>query len=85
METNQLTEAEAQFRTLLDHPGVDPTSHEVPLAQLQMARVLAKEGRRDEAIRQYRLFLSLWKDADRDSLTMKAARAELSAIQVKGL
>jgi DNA-binding winged helix-turn-helix (wHTH) protein/tetratricopeptide (TPR) repeat protein len=85
METNQLPQAEVQFRTLLDHPGVDPTSHEVPLAQLQMARVLAKEGRKDEAIRQYRMFLTLWKDADKDSLTMKAAQAELSALHAGGL
>jgi hypothetical protein len=69
----------------LDHSGVDPTSHEVPLAQLQMARVLAKEGRKDEAIWQYRDFLALWKDADKDSSTMKAAQAELSAMQTKRL
>ncbi len=85
METNQLPQAEVQFRTLLDHSGVDPTSHEVPLAQLQMARVLAKEGRKDEAIWQYRDFLALWKDADKDSSTMKAAQAELSAMQTKRL
>ena len=85
METNQLPEAEAQFRTLLDHPGVDPTSHEVPLAHLQMARVLTKEGRNDEAIRGYRTFLTLWKDADKDSSTLKAAQAELSALHTKGL
>jgi DNA-binding winged helix-turn-helix (wHTH) protein/tetratricopeptide (TPR) repeat protein len=85
METNQLPLAEAQFRMVLDHPGVDPTSQEVPLAQLQMARVLAKEGRKDEAIRRYRDFLALWKDADKDSSTMKAAQAELSAMQSKGL
>ncbi len=80
MELNQLPQAEAQFRKLVDHPGVDPTSYEVPLAQLQLARVLAKEGRKDEAVRQYRVFLTVWKDADKDSSTLKAAQAELSAM-----
>ena len=81
METNQLPQAEAQFRTLVDHPGVDPSSFEVPLAQLQLARVLLKEGRKDDAIKQYRVFLQLWKDADRNSSTLKAAEAELAAIK----
>ena len=85
LELNELPQAEAQFRKLLDHPGVDPTSYEVPLAQLQMARVFAKEGRKDEAIQQYRVFLTLWKDADKDSSILKAAQAELSAMYTKGL
>jgi DNA-binding winged helix-turn-helix (wHTH) protein/tetratricopeptide (TPR) repeat protein len=85
MQTNQLPQAEAQFRTVLEHPGVDPTSDEVPLAQLQMARVLAKEGRHDEAIRQYRVFLTLWKDADKESPTLRAAQAELSALHKSGV
>ena len=85
MELNQLAEAEAQFHILVDHPGVDPLSTEAPVAQLQLARVLAKEGRKDEAIRQYGVFLTLWKDADKDSSTLKAAQAELSALQTKGL
>jgi tetratricopeptide (TPR) repeat protein len=85
MQTNQLPQAEAQFHTLLDHPGVDPTSYQVPLAQLQIARVLAMEGRKDEATKQYRVFLTSWKDADKDSLTLKAAQTELLALHTRGL
>jgi DNA-binding winged helix-turn-helix (wHTH) protein/tetratricopeptide (TPR) repeat protein len=81
MELNRFPEAEAQFHILVDHPGVDPISTEATAAQFQLARVLAKEGRRDEAIRQYRVFLTLWKDADKDSSLLRAAQAELAAMQ----
>ncbi len=81
MELNQLPEAEAQFHILVDHPGVDPISTEAPVAQLQLARVLAKEGRKDDAIKQYRTFLQLWKDADKDSSILKSAEAELAAMK----
>jgi predicted negative regulator of RcsB-dependent stress response len=81
MELNQLPEAEAQFHILVDHPGVDPISTEAPVAQLQLARVLAKEGRKDDAVKQYRTFLQLWKGADKDSSILKSAEAELSAIK----
>ncbi len=80
MELNRLPEAEAQFHILVDHPGVDPLSTEAAVARLQLARVLAKEGRKDEATAQYQVFLTLWKDADKDSSILKAAQTELAAI-----
>jgi DNA-binding winged helix-turn-helix (wHTH) protein/tetratricopeptide (TPR) repeat protein len=81
MDLNRLPEAEAQFHILVDHPGVDPLSTEAAVAQLQLARVLAKEGRKDDAVKQYGVFLTLWKNADRDSNTLRAAQAELSALK----
>jgi DNA-binding winged helix-turn-helix (wHTH) protein/tetratricopeptide (TPR) repeat protein len=81
MELNRLPEAEAQFHILVDHPGVDPLSTEAAVAELQLARVLAREGRKDDAIKQYGVFLTLWKNADRDSATLRAAQAELSALK----
>jgi DNA-binding winged helix-turn-helix (wHTH) protein/tetratricopeptide (TPR) repeat protein len=78
METSRFPEAEAQLRKVVDHPGLDPTSYEVPLAQLQLARLFVKEGRKDDAIKQYDIFLQLWKDADKDSSILKAAQAELA-------
>ncbi len=81
MELNRLPEAEAQFHILVDHPGVDPLSTEAAVAQLQLARVLAREGRKDDAIKQYGVFLTLWKNSDRDSATLRAAQTELSALK----
>ncbi len=81
LQTDQLPQAESQFRKVVDHPGIDPTSYEVPLAQLQLARVFAKEGRKDDAVKQYQVFLQLWKNADKDSSILKSAETELAAIK----
>jgi DNA-binding winged helix-turn-helix (wHTH) protein/tetratricopeptide (TPR) repeat protein len=80
MQARQWPQAEEQFRTLLTHPGVDVTAYQLPMAQLQLARVLVREGRRVDGAAAYREFLSLWSKADPDQPLLLEAKQELSAL-----
>jgi DNA-binding winged helix-turn-helix (wHTH) protein/tetratricopeptide (TPR) repeat protein len=78
--------AEAEFHKILDHPGIEPLSHEYPLAQLGVARSLAAQGKTVEAGFAYKVVLQIWKDADPDLPRLKDAKAEyakLNAPQAK--
>jgi eukaryotic-like serine/threonine-protein kinase len=68
--------AEAEFHKILDHRGVEPLSHNYPLAQLGLARALAQEGKTVEAGFAYKVVLQIWKDADPDLPRLKEAKAE---------
>ncbi len=59
-------EAAAQFRKMLDHPGLLTTSINGPLARLQLGRAQVMMGDKDAARKSYQDFLTLWKDADPD-------------------
>jgi len=73
--------AVAEFRKILDHPGVEPASPLYPLAQLGLARALRLEGDLPAGRRAYATFLASWKDADPDLPVLRAARAEYAAIE----
>ena len=78
--------AEAEFHKILDHPGIEPLSHNYPLAQLGLARALAQQDKTVEAGFAYKVVLQIWKDADSDLPRLKEAKAEylrLTGEQVK--
>jgi DNA-binding winged helix-turn-helix (wHTH) protein/tetratricopeptide (TPR) repeat protein len=76
LAANQPALAEAEFHKILDHPGIEPLSHNYPLAQLGLARALAQQGKTDEADSAYQAVLQTWKDADPDLPRLKEAKAE---------
>ena len=81
MKAHQLPQAEAEFRAVLLHPEIDPFSWQLPMAELQLARVLAMEGRKPEAIAAYRSFLESWSHADASAAALQQAKSELSALE----
>jgi DNA-binding winged helix-turn-helix (wHTH) protein/predicted Zn-dependent protease len=81
--TKRLPEAEAEFRAVLAHPEFDPNSYEGPLAQLELARVLALEGNRQGAIDAYREFIGLWSNGNGKPVLLDKARAELAGMTAK--
>ena len=72
--------AAAEFKKLLDHRGVVQNSILGTLSLLQLARAEVMMGDLDGARKQYRDFLSLWKDADPDIPILKQAKAEYARL-----
>ena len=69
-------EAAAEFRRMLEHPGLllnDPIG---PVARLQLARSLSASGDRAQSAAVYEDLLGLWKDADADVPIVMQARSE---------
>jgi predicted negative regulator of RcsB-dependent stress response len=77
----QLDAAAADFRWIVDHPGIDPLSVEIPLAHLQLARIFRQQNRIDEARSQYQAFFNAWKNADAGLPVLVDARHEFAALQ----
>lgn len=75
------SEAVGEFRSIIDHRGELIDSPLYPLAHLGLARALASRGDRADALRAYRAFFALWKDADPDLLPLKGARSEFDRLQ----
>lgn len=78
------TEAAAEFKKILAHPGVslarslDPLIYS--LSHLELARASALAGDNKRAISAYNQFLDLFKDADPDVPVLNQARAELAKL-----
>jgi tetratricopeptide (TPR) repeat protein len=73
-------EAAAEFQKILNHRGVvlaDPIS---ALAHLQLGRAYVVSGDKTKAKSAYQVFLTLWKDADRDPPVLKQASAEYAKL-----
>ena len=68
--------AEYEFLHILDHPGVEPLSHNYALAQLGLARALAREGKTGKARLAYQNLFHLWQNADSDLPKLKDAKQE---------
>jgi serine/threonine protein kinase/Flp pilus assembly protein TadD len=81
LKLNNGREAEAAFKTILDHRGWYPTSPLYPLAQLGLARAAAMNGDGPGARKAYQDFLALWKDADASLPALVAARAEYEKLK----
>ena len=73
--------AAAEFRKILDHPGVALQSLVGALARLGLARAYNHAGDLGKARQAYQDFLRLWKDADPDVPILKQARAEYAKLQ----
>jgi eukaryotic-like serine/threonine-protein kinase len=74
-------EAVAEFRKLVDHPGVVDNSVLGPLAHLQMARAYVLASDKKASLVEYQLFLNLWKEADPDIPVLRTAKTEYSKLQ----
>jgi DNA-binding winged helix-turn-helix (wHTH) protein/tetratricopeptide (TPR) repeat protein len=72
--------AAAEFSKIQGHSGVEPLSHDYPLAQLGLARADLQAGRTDDARLAYRLLLQIWKDADPDLPRLKEAKSEYARL-----
>jgi serine/threonine protein kinase/Flp pilus assembly protein TadD len=81
LQEKKAAQAEAEFRTILDHRGWYPVSPLYPLAQLGLARAAAMNGDGPAARKAYQDFLALWKDADASLPALVAARAEYEKLK----
>ena len=79
-DTKSLDGAEADYRLILENQGVDPISPLYSLAHLQLARVLVRETKIDQARKEYMAFLAAWKNADADLKLVGDARRELAEL-----
>ena len=80
LAANRPVDAEAEFHKILDHPGIEPFSYNYPLAQLGVARALARQDKTVEAGLVYKLVLQIWKDADPDLPRLREAKAEYARL-----
>lgn len=78
---HQGSAAEAEFRKILEHPGIVSNNPIGALAHLGLARAYALQGETAKARVKYQDFLTLWKDADADIPVLKAAKAEYAKLQ----
>jgi tetratricopeptide (TPR) repeat protein len=77
----QLKDAEREYRDVIAHPELDPSSGDIPFSWLNLGRALAIEGNRSAAIDAYQHFLALWAHADPDAMYLKQAKQELATLQ----
>ena len=79
-ESGMLDRAAQDYRLILAHPGIDPLWEHYALAQVGLARVLARQKDYDGARSEYQAFLGRWKDADSDIPLYQEARRELAGL-----
>jgi len=72
--------AEAEFQHILDHPGIEPFSHNYPLARLGLARALVAQDKTVDAGFAYKILFSMWKDADPNLPRLLEAKAEYARL-----
>jgi tetratricopeptide (TPR) repeat protein len=82
-EAGQFGLAETEFRSVLARAPTNPTSWQVPQAQLMLARTLASEGKKREAIEAYNAFFAMWSHADPNASLLLRARSEYASIQAQ--
>ena len=73
-------EAAAEFKKVLDHPGIVVADPIGAMAHLQLGRALAVSGDKAKAKIAYHDFLALWKNADRDIPVLTQAEAEYAKL-----
>ena len=74
-------EAAAEFQKIIDHRGVVANSPDGAIAHLELGRAYRLMGDKDKAGKEYREFLTLWKDADPEIPVMREAKAEYGNLQ----
>ncbi len=77
----QGTAAAAEFRKIIDHPGLIVNEPIGALARLQLGRAYALSGDTAKAKSAYQDFFALWKDADPDIPILKEAKADYAKLQ----
>lgn len=73
--------AVAEFKKLIDNPGVLTNCPLGSLVHLQIARAYQLATDSADARREYQIFLNRWKDADPGLLILKQAKAEYARLQ----
>ena len=74
-------EAAAEFKAIIDHPGVDILSPVSVLAHLGLARAAAINGDTAAARKSYQDFFARWKDADPDLPVLVQAKKEYEQLK----
>ena len=74
-------EAAAEFKKIIDNPGVDSFSPAHVLAHLCLGRALAITGDTAGARKSYQDFFALWKDADPDLPVLVEAKKEYEQLK----
>ncbi len=74
-------EAAAEFKKIIDHPGIDSFSPAHALALLGQGRAAALAGDAPGARKAYQDFFALWKDADADLPVLQQARKEYEQLK----
>jgi hypothetical protein len=77
----QGSEAAAEFKKIIDHPGIVLNQPIGALAHLGLARAYVLQRDRGNAKAAYRDFLTLWKDADPDLPVLQQAKTEYQKLQ----
>ena len=72
--------AAAEFQKILNHPGINPLSTLIPLAQLNLARAYTLQNNTEKARIEYQNFFAEWKDADADIPALIAAKSEYAKL-----
>ncbi|MBS0569777.1 MAG: protein kinase [Proteobacteria bacterium] len=81
LAAHQDPQAAAEFRKILEHPGIALNHPIGPVARLRMAAALANAGDRAGSAAAYAAFFALWKDADPGLPVLKQARADFARIR----
>ena len=81
LAVRQGSEAAAEFRKILDHPGVVLNQPIHALADLGLGRAYVLQGETVKAKAAYQEFLVLWKDADADIPVLQEAKAEYGKLR----
>jgi hypothetical protein len=76
LATRQGSDAAAEFKKIIDHPGIVFNQPIGALAHLGLARAYVLQGDTTNAKAAYRDFLMLWKDADPDLPVLRQAKTE---------
>ena len=78
---HQGPEAAAEFRKILEHPGIVISDPVGAMARLQLARAYAMQGDTSKAKAAYQDFLNLWQNADAGVPVYRQAKAELAKLR----
>ena len=81
LNTGQAEKASAEFKKMIDRPGLMANFVTSALAHLQLARAQAALGDKQRARNAYDNFFALWKDADPDVPILSQARNEYARLQ----
>ncbi len=80
LAAKQFPQAEAEFRKIIAHPGLEPLSANHALAHLGLARALSLEGNVAGGRAEYESFFTSWKAADADVPVLLAAKSEYAKL-----
>jgi hypothetical protein len=78
--SGEAEKAGTEYKKIIAHPGIDPTSPLLPLAHLGLARADAQLGQKPASKSEYEVFLADWKNADPDLPVFVAAKREYAAL-----